>query len=204
MKHHFRIPLDEAVSTGSVPPPESADIVYLFFLFFFTILILNLVFSMDLKDRSFKTRKALYLSFGSFAFLIAVLSPDIFIYNFSGVHHENALEGILLNTGIFAVLFSGLTYVLMYLREKERYKYLNVLFLVTGNSLWLMALTVIGRIWYWAPREQGYFGAFYFSVLFYYLPVVLILLLLKILSFKLLETYNTGGENNEKNETAKS
>ena len=181
-------PLDEVIHNGTVETPDNPDIIYLFFLFFLTTLILNLIFTMDVRDRSLKARKAFYLSLGSFAFLMVVLSPDIFVFNLTGVHYKDALENIPLYSLVYVLLMSGFSYVLMYLHEKDRFKYLNLLFIVTSNLLWILALIIIGRTWYWAPKEQGYYGSFYYAFIFYFLPMALVLLILKAVSIKLVES----------------
>jgi hypothetical protein len=180
-------PLQQTLQTGSVPPPGSTDIAYLFFLFFFSILILNLLFSMDIKERVFMMKKALFLAVGSALFIAGVLTPDIFLYQFRGVHYDNVFESIPLYSVIFILLFSGLSYIVLFISDDSKFRYLNVLFAVTANFVWMVVLIVTGRTWYWAPQEQGYFGGFYSAVLFYFVPVAAILMLLKFISLKLLE-----------------
>jgi len=180
------------IKNGLVSPPGTIEIIYVCFLFLLSIFILNALFNIDFGKVSFNLKSALLLTFGSFIMLMAILSPDIFVFIQNGIYNQNVKDGLVPFSILYILLFSGFSYVISCHLDKSRYRYINTLFIVVSNYLWVIPLVVIGRTWYWNPQDQGYFGGFYSTILFFYFPIITVMILLKLLSIKLVQKI-TGG-----------
>lgn len=180
------------IQHGLVKPPTTIEIVYVCFLFLLSIFILNVFFNIDFGNVKFNLKSAVLLTLGSFIMIIAILSPDIFVFIKSGMFNQNVKEGLLPFSILFILLFSGYAYIIACHLDKSNYRYINTLFVVVSNFLWIIPLVIIGRTWYWNPQDQGYLGGFYSTILFFYFPLITVLILLKLLSIKLVQKI-TGG-----------
>ncbi|MCD4784515.1 MAG: hypothetical protein K8T10_11900 [Candidatus Eremiobacteraeota bacterium] len=180
------------IQQGLLKPPGTIEIVYVCFLFLLSIFILNVFFNIDFGDVKFNLKSAALLTLGSFIMLIAILSPDIFVFIKSGIFNQHIKEGLLPFSILFILLFSGYAYIVARHLDKSNHRYINTLFVVVSNYLWIVPLVIIGRTWYWNPQSQGYFGGFYSTILFFYFPLITVLILLKLLSIKLTKKITNG------------
>lgn len=175
-----------------VQPPNLVEILYVYFVFFISIFILNAFFCLDLKEKQYDLKAAFLYALGSFVLLIAFLSPDIFIYTHRGIHYETVAEHITLNAVFFALIFTGYVRAVSSISSRCRQQYLNSLYIISANFLWIIPLTAAGRAWYWSPSIYGYYMGIYSLILYYYLPVLAVMFLLRTLSIKLAETKTDG------------
>lgn len=178
-----------SIFTGEKPvqPPGWSEVLYVYFLFFFTLFMLNTFLCLDRKEEQYNIRAALLYTLGSFVMLVAILSPDIFVYQNKGFHYLYVTRGLFLYSIFFTIFFAGYARVISVFCDKSGQQYINTVFIVTGNLLWVVPLIMVGRTWYWAPVEWGYYGGFYTLALVYYLPVTITLPMLRWVSLKLLE-----------------
>lgn len=165
-----------------VAPPGGWEILFVYFLFAFSLFVLNFVLTYEIKSLRLKLRTSLLNAIGTFAALLAMLSPIFFVYHHNTEYPDSPYSGIIVILAAFVILYSVYIQFIYSLSKDLKNEMLDKIIVVVGNCLWLIAMIIVGRTWYFAQESQGYYGSLFSMILFFYFPMVVLLLLFKISS----------------------
>lgn len=163
-------------------PPGGLEILFVYFLFAFSLFVMNFVLTYEIKSLRLKIKVSLLNSLGTFIALLAVLSPVFFTYYHTIEIADNLFNGIFIVIIAFVILYSAYIQFTYGSIKNMKNEMLDKIIVLVANCLWLTVLIIVGRTWYYAPEKQGYYGSFFSMILYFYLPMVVLLLLFKILS----------------------
>ena len=170
-----------------VDPPGGWEIFFVYFLFAYSLFVLNFVLTYEIKILRLKIRTSFFNSLGTFIALLIVLSPIFFNHYHKMEPPESPYDGILIILIAFVVIYSVYVQFIYGLSKELKNEMPDKIIAVVGNGLWLTAMIAIGRTWYFAPENQGYYGSFFSMILFFYFPMVVLLLLFKMVSHSLIK-----------------
>ncbi len=174
--------LPMGILLNRVYPPGGREIFFVYFLFAFSIFVLNFVLTYEIRELRLKFKISFFNALGTYFALMTVLSPLFFVYCHNKEYPCSSSNGIIIILTAFVILYSAYVQFIYGLSKDLKNEMLDKIIVVVGNCLWLIALIIIGRTWYYAPESQGYYGGFFSMILFFYFPMVGLLLLFKMLS----------------------